>query len=87
MIIAGAVNIVGSLLGAFVLFCGTYGLGFCCALFAIFPLIAGVFELINGIKANKGEPVPNIKPSPFSDWLQGVSSSILSLSSWKYWRW
>ena len=61
MIIAGAVNIVGSLLGAFVLFCGTYGLGFCCALFAIFPLIAGVFELINGIKANKGEPVPNIK--------------------------
>ena len=61
MIIAGAVNIIGGLFGALVLLCGTYGLGFCCSLFGIFPLVAGILELINGIKANKGEPVPNIK--------------------------
>lgn len=59
MIIAGAVNIIGGLFTALVLFCSIYAM--CCSVIGLFPLIAGIFELMNGIKANKGEPVPNIK--------------------------
>ena len=59
MMISGILNIVYGLIGSMVLCCTLYGL--ICIWMPIIALVVGIFETMNGMKAQKGEIVPPLK--------------------------
>ena len=83
MMIAGIINLVYGILWVF-LGCytclSTLGVCFLCPIIALVPLGFGIYELITGMKINKGELVPNAKQiSIFGVVIGAICMNVITL--------
>ena len=79
MIIAGAFNIMQGVVLVMVSLMyglGTFGLCCPCVIPSLIPLVAGIFELMTGIRIQKGEVVPEAQTVSIA----GLISAILGLA-------